>query len=56
MGPVEEFDPEKATKYWFKQKKRAAHATTKCRQQDWFKGVFKEAGSQEKAHQKIIEF
>lgn len=56
MGPVEDFNPNPATQYWFKQKHRSAHANTKCRKQEWFNGVFRGGGTGETHHQPIIEF
>lgn len=44
MPSLEEFDPRPATEFWLKAKKRQPHSNKRSRKQNWFKGVFKDAG------------
>lgn len=53
MTTVEEFDPRPATESWFRKRKRQPHTNNGRRKQNWFKGVFKEAGIRHNRKPKI---
>lgn len=43
MGTLDEYDPTPAVEYWMAKRNRRQKVDIKERQQEWFKGVFKEA-------------
>lgn len=47
MPPLSDFDPTEAVQYWMHEKKRNPKTSQTSQQQEWFKGVFKEAKDRE---------
>lgn len=43
MGTLDDYDPTAAVEYWMRTRHRRQKMEIKARQQEWFKGVFKEA-------------
>lgn len=46
MGVLSQFDPSSAAQYWLNEKDRKPKVGSKSRTQEWFRGVFEEAGRQ----------
>lgn len=57
MPTFDKFDPTPAVNHWMAQKKRRPVQGYKARQQEWFQGVFDEAGELfQRKHNKIVKF